>query len=91
MMHASCLMLYNVVAISSSQCVNRGPACIVVNRDYFEYYMSVYVVWQVTVLRLFQGIIHNYTELNNYAHLQWRIQGGGARGPGPPPLEMLKV
>ena len=50
-----------VVAMSSSQCVNRGRACIVVNRDnYSEYYMCVYViVWQVTVLRSFQGIINN--------------------------------
>ena len=31
-----------VVAMSSSQCVNRGRACIVVNRDnYSEYYMCV--------------------------------------------------
>ena len=50
-----------VVAMSSYQCVNRGRACIVVNRDnYSEYYMCVYViVWQVTVLRSFQGIINN--------------------------------
>ena len=46
--------------MSSSQRVNRGRACIVVNRDnYSEYYMCVYViVWQVTVLRSFQGIIN---------------------------------
>ena len=41
-----------VVAMSSYQCVNRG--------NYSEYYMCVYViVWQVTVLRSFQGIINN--------------------------------
>ena len=46
--------------MSSFQCVNRGRACIVVNRDnYYEYYMCVHV-WQVTVLRSFQGIINNY-------------------------------
>ena len=46
--------------MSSSQCVNRGRACIVVNRDnYSEYYMCVHV-WHVTVLRSFQGIINNY-------------------------------
>ena len=39
-----------VVAMSSSQCVNRGRACIVVNRDnYSEYYMCVHVR-QVTVV-----------------------------------------
>ena len=44
-----------VVAMSSSQCINRGRACIVVNRDnHSEYYMCVHVVWQVTVLRSFQ-------------------------------------
>ena len=33
-----------VVAMSSSQCVNRGRACTVVNRDnYSEYYMCVSV------------------------------------------------
>ena len=38
-----------VVAMSSSQCVNRGRACIVVNRDnYSEYYMCVHVVWQAS-------------------------------------------
>ena len=37
----------NVVAMSSSQCVNRRRACIVVNRDnYSEYDMRVHVVWQ---------------------------------------------
>ena len=49
-----------VVAMSSSQCVNRGRACIVVNRDYSEYDMCVHVVWQITVHRSFQGIINNY-------------------------------
>ena len=45
----------HVVAMSSSQCVNRGRACIVVNRDnYSQYYMCVHV-WQVTVLYSFQG------------------------------------
>ena len=39
----------SVVAMSSSQCVNRGRACIVVNRDnYSEYYMCVHVVWQAS-------------------------------------------
>ena len=53
-------LIATVVAMSSSQCVNRGRACIVVNRDnYSEYYMCVHVVWQVTVLRSFQGIINN--------------------------------
>ena len=34
-------------------------------------------------------LVHGYTPDDL---LQWRIQGGGARGPGPPPpLEMLKV
>ena len=43
------LTLY-VVAMSNSQCINRGRACIVVNRDnYSEYYMCVHVVWQVTL------------------------------------------
>ena len=48
-----------VVAMSSSQCVNRGRACIVVNRDHSEYYMCVNVVCQVTFLCSFQGIIYN--------------------------------
>ena len=48
-----------VVAMSGSQCVNRGRACNVVNRDYSEYYMSAEVVWPVTILRSFQGIINN--------------------------------
>ena len=43
-----------VVTMSSSQWVN-----IIVNRDYFKYYMSAQVVWQVTILRSFQGIINN--------------------------------
>ena len=61
------VFMVNVVAMSSSQCVNRGRACIVVNRDnYSEYYMCVHVVWQVTVLRLL--II---SPLNNYAHLMY--------------------
>ena len=39
----------SVVAMSSAQCVNRGRACIVVNRDnYSEYYMCVHVVWQAS-------------------------------------------
>ena len=46
--------------MSSTQCVNRGRACIVVNRDYSEYYMCVNVVCQVTFLCSFQGIINNY-------------------------------
>ena len=45
--------------MSSSQCVNRGRACIVVNRDYSEYYMNAYVVWNVTFPLSFQGIIYN--------------------------------
>ena len=45
--------------MSSSQCVNRGRACIVANRDYSEYYMCVHVVCQVTFLCSFQGIINN--------------------------------
>ena len=48
-----------VVAMSSSQRVNRGRACIVANRDYSEYYMCVHVVCQVTFLCSFQGIINN--------------------------------
>ena len=47
--------------MSSSQCVNRGRACVVVNRDnYSEYYMCVQ--WPstffaiVTVLCSLQGI-----------------------------------
>ena len=53
-------VVITVVAMSSSQCVNRRRACIVVNRDnYSEYYMCVHV-WQVTVLRSFRGIISNY-------------------------------
>ena len=42
--------------MSSSQCVNRGRAYIVVNRDYSEYHMCVHVVWQVTFLRSFQDL-----------------------------------
>ena len=49
----------DVVAMSSSQRVNIGRACIVANRDYFEYYMCVHVVCQVTFLCSFQGIINN--------------------------------
>ena len=49
----------SVVAMSSSQRVNRGRACIVANRDYSEYYMCVHVVCQVTFLCSFQGIINN--------------------------------
>ena len=50
--------------MSSSQCVNRGRACIVVNRDnYSEYYMCVHVVWQVTVLRSFQGFTYYVSQL----------------------------
>ena len=50
-----------VVAMSSSQCVNRGRACIVVNRDnYSEYYMCVHILCQVTFLCSLQGIINNY-------------------------------
>ena len=48
-----------VVAMSSSQRVNRGRACIVANRDYSEYYMCVHVVCQLTFLCSFQGIINN--------------------------------
>ena len=33
--------------MSSSQCVNRGRACTVVNRDYSKHYMSTHVVWHV--------------------------------------------
>ena len=51
---------WSVVAMSSSQYVNRGRACIVANRDYSEYYMRVHVVCQVTFLCSFQGIINNY-------------------------------
>ena len=48
-----------VVAMSSSQRVNRGRACFVANRDYSEYYMCVHVVCQITFLCSFQGIINN--------------------------------
>ena len=52
------ILIYSVVAMSSSQRVNRGRACIVANRDYSEYYMCVHVVCQVTFLCSFQGIIN---------------------------------
>ena len=52
--------IVDVVAMSSSQCVNRGRACIVVIRDnYSEYYMCVHILCQVTFLCSLQGIINN--------------------------------
>ena len=44
--------------MSSSQCVNRGRACIVVNRDnYSEYYMCVHILCQVTFLCYLEVVI----------------------------------
>ena len=44
--------------MSSSQCVNRGRACIVVNRDnYSEYYMCVHILCQVTFFCYLEVVI----------------------------------
>ena len=64
-----------VVAMSSSQCVNRGRACIVVNRDnYSEYYMCVQ--WPSTFFAKSLFFAHFkvlliIALLNNYAHLMY--------------------
>ena len=65
----------SVVAMSSSQCVNRGRACIVVNRDnYSEYYMCVQ--WPSTFFAKSLFFAHFkvlliIALLNNYAHLMY--------------------
>ena len=67
--------VYSVVAMSSSQCVNRGRACIVVNRDnYSEYYMCVQ--WPSTFFAKSLFFAHFkvlliIALLNNYAHLMY--------------------
>ena len=50
--------------MSSSQCVNRGRACIVVNRDkllriLYVRPVAVHILCQVTFLCSLQGIINN--------------------------------